>query len=121
MITRVKRRYLRRNFHPAFGYYIGCSVVKAQGAQVIKSNAPAAFGKPELCSETTVLDLPIVWNKEEAKEAFAHKQEFGFIASTEKGVTIGYVDKDTYETHKGEKPCFDVVVDAAPYFKQHKL
>ncbi len=116
MLIRMKRRYLRQNFHPSFGYYIGFSIVRVQETRELRNVAP------NLVSESQITDLPLAWNKEDAKEFFKRKEEFAFLArATDGRVLAGVMEKDDYERRKDKEPNFDAIIDAWLYVKEHKL
>lgn len=86
---RAKRRYIQRRFHPAFGYYIGASIVVTQTETRIRSLAPGCYGRPELNSESTELAFPLVWNADEARELFNRRERFAFISQNGKAGFYG--------------------------------
>lgn len=106
-MTRAKR-YLKRNYHPAFDYYIGAEIVKKQETRTVKTNAPGMYGRPDLCSESTETDLPLAMTVTEAQAYFERREPFAFITPSGRA---GWQDTESYERHANEQPDWNKVTD----------
>jgi len=102
------RRYLKRNYHPVFDYYIGAEIVKKQGTRTVKTNAPGIYGRPDLCGESNEVDLPLAMTIADAKDYFERREPFAFI--TPNG-HAGWQDADSYERHKDAQPDWSKVAE----------
>jgi hypothetical protein len=97
------KRYLRRHYHPSFGYYTGGEIVKKQETRMIRNDAPGIYGRPDLCSEHEESDLPLAMTVEDAKQFFEQHIPFAFISINNRA---GWQEAESYERMKDEIPDF---------------
>jgi 2-polyprenyl-6-methoxyphenol hydroxylase-like FAD-dependent oxidoreductase len=95
---RMKRRYLRRDYHPCFGYYCGFDIVTQPQVQGVHVGVAAAYGRPDLVFDTECPDLPLAWDGDEALEFFERREPFAYLVRRDKGqVLAGWYEAADFE------------------------
>jgi hypothetical protein len=94
----MKRRYLRRDYHPCFGYYCGFDIVTKPQVQSVHVGVAAAYGRPDLVFDTECPDLPLARDGNEALQFFGRQEPFSYLVRGDKGqVLAGWYEAVDFE------------------------
>ena len=119
-----KRRYLIRHYYALFGYYTGFSLITKPEDRVIENNAPAVYGRADLCTTHTIPDLPVAWDEAEAREFYERQEPFAWLSPDDKGnhVIAGWVEAEHYTQYDDIKPDWAAlqIIPLRDYLKNQK-